>query len=87
MIKVQLLVMGAVVALAFSYGARATAYGVMLLALYGLGHAGTIAIAGASGGLVQRYLRWTDRSGAAARLRQGAGVFVAAAGVYFAWTA
>jgi cytochrome c-type biogenesis protein len=79
--------MAPLLALAFSYGAKAPAYGAVLLALYGLGHAATIAIAGASGGVVQRYLRWTDRSGAAGRLRQGAGVLVAAAGVYFVWTA
>ena len=79
--------MAPLLALAFRYGATATAYGAVLLALYGLGHAATIALAGASAGLVQKYLRWTDRCGAARRLRQGAGALVAAAGVYFLWAA
>ncbi len=78
--------MAPLLGLAFRYGARATAYGALLLVLYGLGHAATIAVAGACGGLVQRYLGWTERSRAATRLRQGAGALVAAAGVYFLWT-
>jgi cytochrome c-type biogenesis protein len=79
--------MAPLLALTFRYGATATAYGALLLALYGIGHAATIAVAGASAPLVQRYLRWTERSGAAARFRQCAGALVIAAGVYFLWTA
>jgi cytochrome c-type biogenesis protein len=79
--------MAPLLALAFRYGPTATAYGAILLALYGLGHAATIALAGASASLVQRYLRWTDRSGAGVRFRQVAGAMVIAAGVYFLWTA
>jgi cytochrome c-type biogenesis protein len=79
--------MAPLLALALRYGATATAYGALLLALFGVGHAGVIALAGVSGGTVQRYLRWTERSRGALRARQGAGALVAAAGLYFLWAA
>jgi cytochrome c-type biogenesis protein len=61
--------------------------GVLLVALFGLGHAGAIAFAGASFQPVQRWLSWKAGAQAARILRAGAGVAVLAGGLYFVYTA
>ncbi|GEJ57142.1 cytochrome c biogenesis CcdA family protein [Anaeromyxobacter diazotrophicus] len=79
--------MAPLLALTFRLGAAAGAYGALLLALFGIGHAAAIAFAGAAGGSVQTYLRWSERSRWTARARRGAGAAVAAVGAYFLWSA
>ncbi len=68
-------------------GEDGAAGGVLLVALFGLGHAGAIAFAGASFQSVQRWLGWKAGARAVELLRAGAGVAVLGGGAYFVWTA
>ncbi len=68
-------------------GEDGAAAGVLLVALFGLGHAGAIAFAGASFQSAQRWLGWKAGGRAVELLRAGAGVAVLGGGAYFVWTA
>jgi cytochrome c-type biogenesis protein len=68
-------------------GDAGAAWGVLLVALFGLGHAATIAFAGASLQSVQRWLGWRAGARAVELLRIGAGVAVLAGGAYFVYLA
>jgi cytochrome c-type biogenesis protein len=57
------------------------------VALFGLGHAGAIAFAGASFQSVQRWLGWKAGARAVEILRAGAGVAVLGGGAYFVYAA
>jgi cytochrome c-type biogenesis protein len=61
------------------------AAGVLLVALFGLGHAAAIASAGASLQSVQRWLGWKAGARAVEILRAGAGVAVLGGGAYFVY--
>jgi len=63
------------------------AYGVLLLALYGVGHCSVIVLAGTSTELVQKYLNWNERSKGAVILKKVCGVLVLLGGVYLIYTA
>jgi cytochrome c-type biogenesis protein len=67
-------------------GTGGAAYGVLLVALYGLGHAAAIAFAGSSIQLVNRWLGWRTGARAAAVVKAVAGVTVMLGGAYFLWT-
>lgn len=73
--------------LAFHSGSTRSSVGPWLVAVYGVGHAGLIALAGASTGLVQRLLDWNGRGRGADWLKRSAGVGVILGGLYFLWTA
>jgi cytochrome c-type biogenesis protein len=62
-------------------------YGILLLAVYGVGHCSVIVLAGTSTEIVQRYLNWNERSKGATILRQACGVLVLAGGVYLIYIA
>ncbi len=79
--------MGPLLGLAFRAGSTRGVLGPWLLVLYGVGHAGLIALAGASTGFVQRLLDWNGRQRGARWLKQGSGVAVILGGLYFLWTA
>lgn len=79
--------MAPLLGLAFRAGAGQAAYGVLLVVLYGLGHAAAIVIAGASAQNVQRWLSWKAGARAAALVKGGAGLAVIAGGIYFLYTA
>lgn len=79
--------MAPILALTFKLGATNLAYGILLLAVYGLGHCSVIVLAGTSTELVQRYLKWTERSKGSVILKRTCGVLVLAAGVYLIYTA
>jgi cytochrome c-type biogenesis protein len=68
-------------------GEAGAAAGVLLVALFGLGHAGAIAFAGVSFQSVQRWLGWKAGARAVGILRAGAGVAVLCGGAYFVYTA
>ena len=79
--------MAPLLGLAFRAGADRAAYGVLLVLLYGLGHAVAIVAAGASAQNVQRWLSWKAGARAALLVKGGAGVAVIAGGIYFLYTA
>ena len=60
--------------------------GLWLVLVYALGHAGIIALAGASTKSVERLLAWNGRERGARWLKQGSGVALILGGLYFLWT-
>jgi cytochrome c-type biogenesis protein len=68
-------------------GEAGAAGGVLLVALFGLGHAAAIAFAGAAFQPVQRWLAWRAGARAVAVLRAGAGAAVLGGGAYFVYVA
>jgi cytochrome c-type biogenesis protein len=62
-------------------------WGVLLLAVYGVGHCSVIVLAGTSTGLVQKYLNWNEKSKGAVILKKICGVLVLAGGVYLIYVA
>jgi len=79
--------MAPLLGLAFRAGAERALYGVLLVALYGLGHSLAIVAAGASAQNVQRWLAWRGGARAISVLRGVAGLAVIAGGIYFVYTA
>jgi cytochrome c-type biogenesis protein len=78
--------MAPMLGVAFQLAASNVGFGVLLLALYGLGHCSVIVAAGTSTGLVQRYLNWNEQSRGAVILKRVCGVLVLAGGLYLIWT-
>lgn len=74
--------MAPILAVTFKLGASSLAYGALLLLAYGVGHCAVIVAAGASAGMVQRYLNWSENSRGAVIVRRTCGVLVLAGGVY-----
>jgi len=71
----------------FKLAATNIAYGVLLLALYGVGHCSVIVLAGTFTEVVQRYLHWTEKSKGASILRKVCGVLVIFGGIYMIYLA
>jgi len=71
----------------FSLARSDVGYGVLLLAVYGVGHCSVIVLAGTSAELVQKYLNWNERSRGAVILKKVCGVLVLLGGVYLIYTA
>jgi len=71
----------------FKLAATNIGYGVLLLAVYGVGHCSVIVAAGTSTELVQRYLNWNEASKGAVIVKRVCGVLVLLAGVYLIYIA
>jgi len=71
----------------FNLAATNIGYGILLLALYGVGHCSVIVVAGTSTELVQRYLNWNEASKGALILKKICGALVLLAGVYLIYIA
>jgi len=71
----------------FRLAATNMMYGVLLLAVYGVGHCCVIVFAGTFTEVVQHYLNWNERSKGAAILKKVCGVLVLLGGVYLVWKA
>jgi len=65
-----------------SVAASSFAYGVLLLAAYGIGHCSVIILAGTFTEVVQHYLNWNERSRGAVILKRVCGALVILGGVY-----
>ena len=79
--------MAPMLAVAFKLGSTNPGYGILLLAVYGIGHCSVIVLAGTSTELVQRYLNWNENSKGALIVRRVCGVLVILGGIYLIWTA
>ena len=79
--------MAPLLAVTFQLGATNVAYGVLLLALYGVGHCAVIVLAGTFTEVVQQYLDWNERSRGADLLKKICGVLVLAGGVWMVYSA
>lgn len=78
--------MAPMLGVAFKVAGTSLLFSAALLLAYGIGHCGVIVIAGASAGLVQKYLNLTE-SIWAPRLRVASGVLIALAGLLVLWQA
>ena len=79
--------MAPMLAVTFRVASTSMAYGVVLLAVYGIGHCSVIVVAGTSTELVQRYLNWNEESKGADVLKKVCGVLVILGGAYLIYTA
>lgn len=79
--------MAPLLGIALHAGSSDAAFGVLLVALFGIGHASAIAFAGASLQSVQRWLGFRAGARTIEILRAGAGVAVLGGGAYFVYTA
>lgn len=71
----------------FRLAATRLFYGIVLLAVYGVGHCSVIVLAGTFTEVVQHYLNWNERSKGAVILKKTCGVLVLLGGVYLIYTA
>jgi cytochrome c-type biogenesis protein len=71
----------------FKLAATSMGYGVLLLAVYGVGHCSVIVLAGTSTELVQRYLNWNEKSKGAVIVKKVCGALVLLGGVYLIYIA
>lgn len=71
----------------FKLAATNIAYGILLLAIYGIGHCSVIVLAGTSTELVQRYLNWNEKSRGTIIVKKICGVLVLLGGIYLIYTA
>jgi cytochrome c-type biogenesis protein len=79
--------MAPMLAVTFKLAATNPAYGVVLLAVYGVGHCSVIVLAGTSTELVEKYLHWNEKSRGAMILKRICGALVLLGGVYMIYTA
>jgi len=79
--------MAPVLAVTVKVAAANAVFAALLLTFYGLGHCGVIVAAGTFTEVVQRYLRWNERSRGAVILKRVCGVLVLLGGVYLIYTA
>jgi cytochrome c-type biogenesis protein len=71
----------------FKLAATNIGYGILLLAVYGVGHCSVIVVAGTSTELVQRYLNWNEESRGAVILKKACGTLVLLGGIYLIYIA
>ena len=74
-------------AVTFQVAADQFAYGVLLLAAYGLGHCAVIVLAGTSTELVEKALHWNKDSAGARVLKKVCGLLVLLGGLWLLYTA
>jgi cytochrome c-type biogenesis protein len=79
--------MAPILGVTFKLAATSLAYGIVLLLAYGVGHCSVIVLAGTSTELVQRYLKWNERSRGAVWTKRVCGVLVILGGLYLIYTA
>jgi cytochrome c-type biogenesis protein len=71
----------------FKMAATDIIYGIILLAVYGVGHCSVIVLAGTCTELLQHYLQWNERSKGAAILKKICGILIILGGLYLIWQA
>jgi cytochrome c-type biogenesis protein len=79
--------MAPMLGITFKLASAHALYGVLLLAIYGLGHCSVIVAAGTSTGWVQRYLNWNESSKGAIVVKRVCGALVCLGGLYLVYTA
>ena len=79
--------MAPMLAVTFKVAATNLPYGILLLAVYGLGHCSVIVLAGTSTELVEHYLKWNEASKGAVILKKICGVLVLLGGLWLVYTA
>lgn len=74
-------------AITFSLAAADWLYGTALLLMYGIGHCGVIVLAGTSYEWIEHYLKWSEASRGAVRIRKICGALVILGGLWMIYTA
>jgi len=78
--------MAPMLGIAFRTASTRPIFAVSLVLLYAIGHCSVIVVAGTFTSMVQKYLRWNERSKGAVILKKVCGVLVLLGGVYLIWT-
>jgi len=78
--------MAPMLGITFKLGADNFPYGVLLLAMYGIGHCSVIVLAGTYTEVVQQYLDWNERSKGTAVVKRICGVLVLLGGLWMIYT-
>ena len=78
--------MAPMLGIAFRTASTRPVFAVSLVLLYAIGHCSVIVVAGTFTSMVQKYLRWNERSKGAVILKKVCGVLVILGGVYLIWT-
>ena len=79
--------MAPMLAVTFKLAATNLPYGILLLAIYGVGHCAVIVLAGTFTEVVQHYLNWNEKSKGAVILKKICGILVLLGGLYLIYTA
>lgn len=79
--------MAPVLALTFRTATTNLAFGIALLAIYGIGHCSVIVAAGTSAEMVQHYLTWSERSYVMSTIKRICGALVLCGGLYLIYVA
>ena len=79
--------MAPMLGITFKLAATNIGYGILLLAVYGVGHCSVIVLAGTFTEVVQHYLNWNEQSKGAVILKKVCGVLVLLGGVYLIYIA
>ncbi len=79
--------MAPMLAVTFGLATESLPYAGLLLGMFALGHCGVIVVAGTSVGMVQRYLRWSERSHGTKVVRVVCGALIIVAGLYLIYVA
>ena len=79
--------MAPMLAITFKLSATNWLYGAFLLLMYGVGHCGVIVLAGTSYEWIEHYLKWSERSQGAVRIKKVCGVLVILGGLWLIHTA
>jgi cytochrome c-type biogenesis protein len=74
-----------VLGISFGMASESWLKAVLLIGVFGIGHASVIAVAGSMTNLVQHYLDWTGKSGAMLYMKRSFGVVLVIIGLYFFW--
>ena len=77
--------MAPMLGIAFRTASTRPIFAVSLVLLYAIGHCSVIVVAGTFTSMVQKYLRWNERSKGAVILKKVCGVLVILGGVYLIW--
>ncbi len=79
--------MAPMLAVTFKLSATDWLYGAFLLLVYGIGHCGVIVLAGTSYEWIEHYLKWSEASKGALRIKKICGVLVILGGLWLIYTA
>ncbi|HOW98406.1 MAG TPA: cytochrome c biogenesis protein CcdA [Kiritimatiellia bacterium] len=79
--------MAPMLAITFKLSAANGLYGAFLLVMYGVGHCGVIVAAGTSYEWIEHYLKWSEASRGALRIKKACGVLVLLGGLWLLYTA
>lgn len=79
--------MAPMLAITFKLAATNWLYGAFLLLMYGVGHCGVIVLAGTSYEWIEHYLKWSEASKGAVRIKKVCGALVILGGLWLLYTA